>query len=251
MAWQFLLQRQDAPRSYCGLGGKQPLVPGVYRLWGRTPVVQPGSVTVEWFWPTRTGRQRVRHQEVRVNRRGMALLLPWTRWEAGQWRLRCWVEKPNRTWESWGDGLSLQITLEPCPPQVLALHWHYRCQFPWHQTLRLQGWVTTGQALSFRLHDPLQRALVMQLQHPLLGGQPGPVPFCFDLAVPRYLFQRVLLGVVEVLGTPLHQEFLLVNPLVTARLTPQLTVEPCGLAELAQQAAQLLTKPSYTLATQT
>ncbi|MCS7029941.1 MAG: hypothetical protein NZL92_00210 [Gloeomargarita sp. SKYG116] len=244
MTWQFLLQRQDAPRSYCWLRGGQPLQPGVYRLWGRTQPEQAGLTTVEWFWPTRNGRQRLRRRDVTVNRRGLALLLPWTRWETGEWRMRCWTEKPHRTWESWGDGLSLRVTHEPHPPQILALHWRYRCRFPWHQTLQLRGWVTTGQGLAFRLHDPLQMALVMHIQQPLPAAPSGPVPFCFDLAIPPYLYQRVLLGVVEVLGTALQQELLLVNPLVTARLTPQLAVEPCSLADLAQQAVHILTQRS-------
>ncbi|MEN9229084.1 MAG: hypothetical protein Q6L54_10580 [Gloeomargarita sp. HHBFW_bins_205] len=239
MTWQFLLQRQDAPRQDCWLKSGRSLQPGVYRLWGRTQGLR--AVTVEWFWPTARGRQQWRRRRVMVNRRGLALLLPWTYWEAGVYWLRCWTgEKPSRTWESWGDGLSWQVTAKPASPHILALHWRYRCQFPWHQTLQLRGWVTRGQALSFRLQDPLQGALVMQVQQPLSTPGPGLVPFRFDLAIPTHLYQRVLLGVVEVLGTPLQQELLLANPLVPIRLTPQLAVEPCSLADLAQQAGQIL-----------
>jgi hypothetical protein len=66
MAWQFLLQRQDAPRGYCWLQGQRPLQPGVYRLWGRTTERQP--TTVEWFWPTGSGRYQYRRREVTPNR---------------------------------------------------------------------------------------------------------------------------------------------------------------------------------------
>jgi len=237
MAWQFLLQRQDAPRGYCWLQGQRPLQPGVYRLWGRTTERQP--TTVEWFWPTDSGRYQYRRREVTPNREGVALLLPWTFWSAGTWAIRCWEEQPNGTWESRSDGLLVRVTPGCEPPQLAAFHWQYRCRFPWHQTLRVKGWVLGGQELSLRIHDPLRLALVLHLQQPL-PTEGRLVPFCLDVAIPQYLYQRVLLAVVQVGGTPLGQEWLLVNPLVTPRLTPELTVESRSLADLAEQAATIL-----------
>jgi hypothetical protein len=240
MAWQFLLQRQDAPRSYCWLQGEKPLVPGVYRLWGRTTERESQTAVVEWYWPTGCGRQRYRQQEVSLNRQGLALLMPWSRWEVGTWEVRCRWEQPSHTWESWSDGLVVHITPTPEPPQIAALQWQYRCRFPWHQTLRVKGWVTGGQELSLRIYDPLQAALVVHIQQPL-GREGGePVPFCCDLAIPQYLYERVLLAVFQVLGTDLRQELLLVNPLVKVRLTPQLTVECRSLADLAHQARAII-----------
>ena len=238
MAWQFLLQRQDAPRGYCWLQGQRPLQPGVYRLWGRTTERQP--TTVEWFWPTGSGRYQYRRREVTPNREGVALLLPWTFWSAGTWAVRCREEQPNGTWESRSDGLLVRVTPGCEPPQLAAFHWQYRCRFPWHQTLRVKGWVLGGQELSLRIHDPLRLALVLHLQQPLPREGGSPVPFCLDVAIPQYLYHRVLLAVVQVGGTALGQEWLLVNPLVTPRLTPELTVASRSLADLAAQAATIL-----------
>ncbi len=247
MAWQFLLQRQDAPRSYCWLQGGQPLLPGMYRLWGRSTDAGGTTAVVEWREPTGGGQQRCRRRQVTLNRQGLALLLPWRWWQAGVWEVRCRGEQPSRTWESWSDGLSLRVSETPDPPEIAALHWQYRCRFPWHQTLRVKGWVTGGQELSLRIHDPLQTALVVHIQQPLPGDGSVAVPFCCDLAIPQYLYERVLLAVVQVLGTALRQEWLLVNPLVTARLTPHLTVESCSLADLAQQAQEILTRRQFVL----
>ncbi|APB35322.1 hypothetical protein GlitD10_2977 [Gloeomargarita lithophora Alchichica-D10] len=247
MAWQFLLQRQDAPRGYCWLQGNQPLLPGMYRLWGRTTHLQGKTTPVEWLWPTVSGRQRCRQQEVAINRQGLALLMPWTWWPAGTWQVRCREEQPNRTWKSWSDGLSLRVTATPEPPQIAALHWQYHCRFPWHQTLQVKGWITGGQELSLCILDPLQPAMVLHIQQPLPAAGSEPVPFCCDVAIPQYLYQRVLLAVVQVLGTQLRQELLLVNPLVTPRLTPKLTVESRSLADLAQQAQAILTQRQFIL----
>ncbi|MEN9216819.1 MAG: hypothetical protein Q6K90_05805 [Gloeomargarita sp. HHBFW_bins_162] len=244
MLWQFLLQRQDAPRSYCWLQGGQPLRTGTYRLWGRTPPTEQPTVTVEWRSPKGAGRQGYRQQEVAINREGLALLLPWMGWEAGLWEVRCRGEQPHPIWESWSDGLTLEISDTATSPQILALRWQYHCRFPWHQSLRVKGWVTRGQALVVHIHDPLQSAVVLHLQQPLPRAGSAPVPFCCDLAIPQYLYQRVLVAVVEIEGTELRQELLLVNPLVTARLTPQLTVESRSLADLAQQAATILRRCS-------
>lgn len=247
MAWQFLLQRQDAPRSYCWLQGQHPLLPGVYRLWGRTTPPAGKTATVEWLWPTGSGRQRCRQQEVPIDRQGLALLMPWTRWEAGTWEVRCRQERPSRTWESWSDGLIFRVTATPEPPQIAALQWQYRCRFPWHQTLRVKGWVTAGEELSLHIHDPLQTAMVLHIQQPLAREGWEPVPFCCDVAIPQYLYERVLFAVIQVLGTPLRQELLLVNPLVTARLTPQLTVESRSLEDLARQAQAIIRERQFIL----
>ncbi len=238
MAWQFLLQRQDAPRSYCWLQGEQPLQPGVYRLWGRTTRRQP--TTVEWLWPTGSGRCQYRQREVTPNRQGVALLMPWMFWPVGTWEIRCREEQPNGIWESRNDGLIVRVTDGSEPPQLAALHWQYRCRFPWHQTLRVKGWVIGGQELSLHIHDPLRMALVLHLQQPLPAQEKAPVPFCLDVAIPRYLYQRVLLAVMRVWDTPLRQEWLLVNPLVSPQLTPELTAPSCSLADLAEQAARIL-----------
>jgi hypothetical protein len=104
----------------------------------------------------------------------------------------------------------------------------------------VKGWVLGGQELSLRIHDPLRLALVLHLQQPLPREGGSPVPFCLDVAIPQYLYQRVLLAVVQVGGTALGQEWLLVNPLVTPRLTPELTVASRSLADLAAQAATIL-----------
>jgi hypothetical protein len=111
----------------------------------------------------------------------------------------------------------------------------------------VKGWVTGGQELSLRIYDPLQAALVVHIQQPL--GREGwePVPFCCDLAIPQYLYERVLLAVFQVLGTDLRQELLLVNPLVKARLTPQLTVECRSLADLAHQAQAIIQEREFIL----